>query len=215
MFGYLTWRRLSPARTVFMPLELLEGASAEQQRQRRRTWAGGTDTRCCWPACWHFRGDAVPGLHRRDPDVRAGGPAAGDGARAAWALVGEENPVGRRRPERFRLAGDDADRTVRSARFSACTNRRTEIEAWDVEMALRRLRERLAAPRRCCWRWSCSARPARRCAHKPPRQALAALPSRPSRRRASPRRRNRRRKPPAMAATSKTRRKRRKSGRRA
>ncbi|MBD7923149.1 DUF4129 domain-containing protein [Xanthomonas bonasiae] len=151
MFGYLTWRRLSPARTVFMPLELLEGASAEQQRQRRRTLGGAVYGHALLLAsvCWHFELmlclACIAAILMFVPvDLLP------ETVRAAWALVGEENPawadiglnafgwLGMTLIEPFFVG----------AGFGLYLNRRTEIEAWDVEMALRRLRDRLggAAP---------------------------------------------------------------------
>ncbi|CTP91023.1 transmembrane protein [Xanthomonas translucens pv. poae] len=151
MFGYLTWRRLSPARTVFMPLELLEGASAEQQRQRRRTLGGAVYGHALLLAsvCWHFEAmlllACIAAIAMFVPvDLLP------ETARAAWALIGDENPVWA--DVGLNAFGWLATTLIEpffvGAGFGLYLNRRTEIEAWDVEMALRRLRERLggAAP---------------------------------------------------------------------
>ncbi|UKE69818.1 DUF4129 domain-containing protein [Xanthomonas cerealis pv. cerealis] len=151
LFGYLTWRRLSPARTVFMPLELLEGASAEQQRQRRRSLGGAVYGHALLLAsvCWHFEAmlclACIAAILMFVPVE-----LLPETVRAAWALVGEENPawadIG------LNVFGWLAMTLIEpffvGAGFGLYLNRRTEIEAWDVEMALRRLRERLgdAAP---------------------------------------------------------------------
>ncbi|MFC6840718.1 DUF4129 domain-containing protein [Xanthomonas theicola] len=147
LFGYLTWRRLSPARSVFMPLELLEGASAEQQRQRRRSLGGAVYGHALLLAgvCWHFEAmlclACIAAILMFVPvDLLP------ETVRAAWALVGEENPlwadIG------LNVFGWLAMTLIEpffvGAGFGLYLNRRTEIEAWDVEMALRRLRERLA-----------------------------------------------------------------------
>ncbi|CTP92615.1 hypothetical protein [Xanthomonas graminis] len=149
--GYLTWRRLSPARTVFMPLELLEGASAEQQRQRRRSLGGAVYGHALLLACvcWHFELmlclACIAAILMFVPVE-----LLPETARAAWALIGDENPV-------WADVGLNAfgwlamtliEPFFVGAGFGLYLNRRTEIEAWDVEMALRRLRERLggAAP---------------------------------------------------------------------
>ncbi|OAX55192.1 DUF4129 domain-containing protein [Xanthomonas graminis] len=151
LFGYLTWRRLSPARTVFMPLELLEGAGAEQQRQRRRSLGGAVYGHALLLAsvCWHFELmlclACIAAILMFVPVE-----LLPETMRAAWALVGEENPV-------WADVGLNAfgwlamtliEPFFVGAGFGLYLNRRTEIEAWDVEMALRRLRERLggAAP---------------------------------------------------------------------
>ncbi|WP_284568349.1 hypothetical protein [Xanthomonas graminis] len=151
MLGYLTWRRLSPARTVLMPLELLEGASAEQQRQRRRTLGGAVYGHALLLAsvCWHFEAmlllACIAAIAMFVPvDLLP------ETARAAWALIGDENPVWA--DVGLNAFGWLATTLIEpffvGAGFGLYLNRRTEIEAWDVEMALRRLRDRLggAAP---------------------------------------------------------------------
>jgi len=151
MFGYLTWRRLSPARTVFLPLELLEGASAEQQRQRRRTLGGAVYGHALLLAsvCWHFEAmlllACIAAIAMFVPvDLLP------ETARAAWALIGDENPVWA--DVGLNAFGWLATTLIEpffvGAGFGLYLNRRTELEAWDVEMALRRLRDRLggAAP---------------------------------------------------------------------
>lgn len=151
MLGYLTWRRLSPARTVFLPLELLEGASAEQQRQRRRTLGGAVYGHALLLAtvCWHFEAMLVVAciaaiLMFVPVDLLP------ETVRAAWALIGEENPVWA--DIGLNAFGWLATTLIEpffvGAGFGLYLNRRTELEAWDVEMALRRLRDRLgsAAP---------------------------------------------------------------------
>ncbi|MQS40214.1 DUF4129 domain-containing protein [Xanthomonas translucens pv. translucens] len=151
MFGYLTWRRLSPARSVFMPLELLEGASAEQQRQRRRSLGGAVYGHALLLAsvCWHFEAmlclACIAAILMFVPVE-----LLPETVRAAWALIGDENPVWA--DVGLNVFGWLAMTLIEpffvGAGFGLYLNRRTEIEAWDVEMALRRLRERLgsAAP---------------------------------------------------------------------
>ncbi|MCC8446251.1 DUF4129 domain-containing protein, partial [Xanthomonas translucens pv. translucens] len=142
MFGYLTWRRLSPARSVFMPLELLEGASAEQQRQRRRSLGGAVYGHALLLAsvCWHFEAmlclACIAAILMFVPVE-----LLPETVRAAWALVGEENPVWA--DVGLNVFGWLAMTLIEpffvGAGFGLYLNRRTEIEAWDVEMALRRL----------------------------------------------------------------------------
>ncbi|MBB5943864.1 DUF4129 domain-containing protein [Xanthomonas sp. 3307] len=146
LIGYLTWRRLSPARSVFMPLELLEGASADQQRERRRTLGGaiyghallmasvfatfeGMLSLACIATIFLFVPiDLLP-----------------ETARAAWSLIGQQTPV-------WADIGFNAIAWLAmtliepffvGAGFGLYLNRRTQLEAWDVEMALRRMAARL------------------------------------------------------------------------
>ncbi|AJC46791.1 DUF4129 domain-containing protein [Xanthomonas sacchari] len=148
LIGYLTWRRLSPARSVFMPLELLEGASASQQRERRRTLGGaiyghallmasvfatfeGMLSLACIATIFLFVPiDLLP-----------------ETARAAWSLIGQQTPV-------WADIGFNAIAWLAmtliepffvGAGFGLYLNRRTQLEAWDVEMALRRMAARLRA----------------------------------------------------------------------
>ncbi|KMM74636.1 membrane protein [Xanthomonas sp. NCPPB 1128] len=151
LLGYLTWRRLSPARSVFMPLELLEGASAEQQRERRRTLGGAiyghallmasvfaTFEGMLFVACIATIALFVP------IDLLP------ETARAAWSLIGQQTPVWA--DLGFNAIGWLAMTLIEpffvGAGFGLYLNRRTQLEAWDVEMALRRMAARLrnAAP---------------------------------------------------------------------
>ncbi|WP_420008692.1 DUF4129 domain-containing protein [Xanthomonas sacchari] len=151
LLGYLTWRRLSPARSVFMPLELLEGASADQQRERRRTLGGAIYGHALLLAsvCWHFEAmlcvACIATIFMFVPiDLLP------ETARAAWALIGDQTPawadIG------FNVIGWLAMTLIEpffvGAGFGLYLNRRTQLEAWDVEMALRRMGARLrgAAP---------------------------------------------------------------------
>ncbi|MBO9880685.1 DUF4129 domain-containing protein [Xanthomonas sp. D-109] len=151
LLGYLTWRRLSPARSVFMPLELLEGASADQQRERRRTLGGAIYGHALLLAsvCWHFEAmlcvACIATIFMFVPiDLLP------ETARAAWALIGDQTPawadIG------FNVIGWLAMTLIEpffvGAGFGLYLNRRTQLEAWDVEMALRRMAARLrgAAP---------------------------------------------------------------------
>ncbi|MET0549447.1 MAG: DUF4129 domain-containing protein [Xanthomonas sp.] len=151
LLGYLTWRRLSPARSVFMPLELLEGASAEQQRERRRTLGGAIYGHALLLASvyWHFEAmlclACIAMIFMFVPiDLLP------ETARAAWALIGDQTPVWA--DIGFNAIGWLAMTLIEpffvGAGFGLYLNRRTQLEAWDVEMALRRLAARLrtAAP---------------------------------------------------------------------
>ncbi|GAB3510627.1 DUF4129 domain-containing protein [Pseudoxanthomonas daejeonensis] len=148
MPAHLLWRRLSPARSLLMPVDLLEGSAAAQRRARRRVVGGpayGQAALLTW-TCWHFELALALGVVAAVflavppellPDslnsfwmlLRAGPPPwlelAFNGV--AWLAVSVVGP--------FYVA----------AGFGLYLNRRTETEAWDVELAFRRLRERLLA----------------------------------------------------------------------
>ncbi|WP_449465486.1 DUF4129 domain-containing protein [Stenotrophomonas humi] len=144
--AYLTWRRLSPARSLLMPVDLLEGGDAGQRSLRRSALGGGSyghATLLTW-TCWHF-----------ETMLQLAGVALffmfvpvewlSESLRATWELIGRDTPA-------WALIGFNllawAAMTLISPFFSGAgfglyLNRRTALEAWDVEIAFRRLRERL------------------------------------------------------------------------
>ncbi|MDR0184787.1 DUF4129 domain-containing protein [Lysobacter arvi] len=143
--GYLTWRRLSPLRSLNLPVDLLEGARGSEARERRRALGApvhgvGVLTTV---VCLHFElavylGLAsvaivfVPDEYVRETLIRA------------WAVLKEA-------PAWLTLLSNALAYVALSviepfyvgAGFGLYLNRRTEVEAWDIELALRRLRERL------------------------------------------------------------------------
>lgn len=145
--AYLGWRRLSPARSLLMPVDLLEGGDAAQRRARRHALGGasyGHASLLTW-VCWHF-----------ETMLQLAGVALvfmfvpvellSESLRATWELIGEDTPawawIG------FNLLAWLAMTLISpfysGAGFGLYLNRRTQLEAWDVEIAFRRLRERLA-----------------------------------------------------------------------
>ncbi|AMJ58489.1 MULTISPECIES: DUF4129 domain-containing protein [Stenotrophomonas] len=145
--AYLGWRRLSPARSLLMPVDLLEGGDATQRRARRHALGGasyGHATLLTW-VCWHF-----------EMMLQLAGVALvfmfvpvellSESLRATWELIGTDTPawawIG------FNLLAWLAMTLIgpfySGAGFGLYLNRRTQLEAWDVEIAFRRLRDRLA-----------------------------------------------------------------------
>lgn len=150
-WGYLGWRRFSPLRSLLMPVNLLEGNAVEHRGARRRAVAGAAVGHAILltVTCMAFEVALV-----------VGGIAAvfmfvpfellSDSWRAAWAMVSEDTPAWARFG--FNLLSWLAISLIGpfyvGAGFGLYLNRRTEMEAWDVEIAFRRLRDRLqqAAP---------------------------------------------------------------------
>ena len=145
--GYLTWRRLGPARALLMPVDLLEGGDASQRRTRRRVLSSaayGHASLLTW-VCWHFETMLqIAGIALIFMFVPF--DALPESLRAAAALIGKDTPawawVG------FNLLAWAAMTAISpfysGAGFGLYLNRRTQLEAWDVEIAFRRLRQRLA-----------------------------------------------------------------------
>lgn len=148
MLHYLTWRRFSPARSLFLPVDLLEGVDGARLRERRRVlggsvyghaalltllcvnfeialWLGGI-----WAVMLYFPLDLLP-----------------ETLRSAWALLTVQSPEWSR--VALNLLTWAAVSVIEpffvGAGFGLYLNRRTELEAWDVELVFRKLRQRLAA----------------------------------------------------------------------
>ena len=149
MLDYLAWRRLGPARALFLPVDLLEGGDAKQRRDRRR----------------------VIGAHASGPAaalvlVCLGFEAALMFAPVAFVMMFVP-------PEFLPQTWAGAMQTLQAgftpgmalaynalawlattlvepfyvgAGFGLYLNRRTELEAWDVEIALRRMRGSSCGP---------------------------------------------------------------------
>lgn len=145
--GQLTWRRLSPVRSLYMPVDLLEGAAGDQARARRAALGGSSYgvAALLTLVFVHFEfalllGAAglvvlfVPEQYLQQSLARLG-PLLLDAPAwlqlaynaLAWTATAVLTP--------FYVAGG----------FGLYLNRRTELEGWDIELALRRLRARLVA----------------------------------------------------------------------
>jgi hypothetical protein len=150
MLGYLTWRRLGPARALLMPVDLLEGAAigGARQRERRRvlgqpvylhagllTWVCILFAQALMLACIALIFMFVP--VEELPEA----------ARAAWAMATEEPPwwAWLTLAAFMWLAETLVEPFYVGAGFGLYLNRRTQIEAWDVEITFRRMRQRLTA----------------------------------------------------------------------
>ncbi len=150
-WGYLGWRRFSPLRALMLPVNLLEGSSPELRGARRRAIAGGAFGHAVLLTltCMMFELVLVVGciatIFMFIPFE-----LLSDSWRAAWAMVRTDTPAWAKLG--FNLACWLAAALIGpfhvGAGFGLYLNRRTEMEAWDVEIAFRRLRDRLqqAAP---------------------------------------------------------------------
>jgi len=145
--GYLLWRRLSPARALLMPVDLLEGGDAAQRRQRRRVLGGAAygHATLLTLVCWHFEVMLqVAGIALVFMFVPL--DSLPESLRVAVSLIGSDTPawvwLG------FNLLAWAAMTLIgpfySGAGFGLYLNRRTQLEAWDVEIAFRRLGARLA-----------------------------------------------------------------------
>ena len=144
MLHYLTWRRLSPARSLYLPVDLLEGGRGA--RERRRVLGGavyGQASLLTW-VCLHFElvlliGSVATLLVFVPPDRLP------ETMRNAFTLLAQDAPWWAELGWNFAgwLAMGFIEPFYVGAGFGLYLNRRTQLEAWDVEIAFRRLRERL------------------------------------------------------------------------
>lgn len=145
---YLTWRRFSFARALCLPIDLLEGVDGARLRERRRVLGGAVygNAALLGLVCLCFEGalnlGAIAAILMFVPVDELP-----ETVRAGWALIGEQTPwwadLGLNAIAW--LATSLIEPFYVGAGFGLYLNRRTQIEAWDVEIAFRRLRERLRA----------------------------------------------------------------------
>jgi len=145
-WGYLGWRRFSVLRSLCLPVNLLEGNTPGQRGPRRRAVAAGAvgAALVLTVTCLAFEAVLVSGAIGA---VFMFMPLElmSESWRAAWDMIGKDTPAWARLG--FNLACWLASVLIGpffvGAGFGLYLNRRTQMEAWDVEIALRRLRERL------------------------------------------------------------------------
>lgn len=145
-WGYLGWRRPSVVRNVCLPVNLLEGAQPAQRAQRRHAVLAGTfgPALLLSLACVAFEVVLVLGTLTA---VFLFVPVEllSDSWRAAWQLVSEDTPAWAKLCLNLVCWGAASVMGPFhiGAGFGLYLARRTEMEAWDVELGLRRLRARL------------------------------------------------------------------------
>ncbi len=146
MLGHLTWRRFSPMRAAMLPVDLLEGANPALIAARRRVIGGGLGgpAMLLTLVCLHFLAALQFSLiltvllfvpNEQVPDVM----------RSTWEMLEKDTP------DWLQLLLHAADWLAVAflepfyvgAGFGLYLNRRTQLEAWDLEIVFRRLRKRL------------------------------------------------------------------------
>ena len=148
LLHYLTWRRFSPARSLYLPIDLLEGVQGARLRERRRVLGSAVygNAALLTLVCVNFE-IALALASVALVFLFVPMEYLPETMRAAWSLAIEQPPwwvqVG------SNLAGWVATAVIEpffvGAGFGLYLNRRTQIEAWDVEIAFRKLRARLTA----------------------------------------------------------------------
>ena len=146
MLGHLTWRRFSPMRASMLPVDLLEGANPALIAARRRVIGGGLGgpAMLLTLVCLHFLAALQVSLvlalllfvpNEQVPDVM----------RSTWQMLEKDTP------DWLQLLLHAAEWLAVAflepfyvgAGFGLYLNRRTQLEAWDLEIVFRRMRKRL------------------------------------------------------------------------
>lgn len=146
MLGHLTWRRFSPLRAAMLPIDLLEGADPARLGERRRVIGGGVSGPAVLLtlACLHFL-LALEVSTVMLVTLFVPNELLPEAARAAWTMLTEAPPV-------WALIALNAvdwlavafiEPFYVGAGFGLYLNRRTQLEAWDLEIVFRRMRKRL------------------------------------------------------------------------
>lgn len=144
---YLTWRRLGPARSLYLPVDLLEGGDGGEARQRRAALGAPVYGVCSLLTliCANFELVLMLGL------VFAGAmfipfDYLPDTLKALWeAFVEQPGWMVALLNGLLWIAMSVIEPFYVGAGFGLYLNRRTEIEGWDIEIVFRRLRARLGA----------------------------------------------------------------------
>ncbi len=146
LLPYLTWRRLSPVRSMNLPVDLLEGGQGAEARARRRILVGPSYGVAALTTllCVHFEiavylGTISMALLFVPPEYLA------RTAQGLWeAMQAPPTWLDLTTNAVYWLAVTLIQPFYVGAGFGLYLNRRTEVEAWDIEIVLRRLAARLS-----------------------------------------------------------------------
>lgn len=146
MFAWLTWRRLHPARSLLLPVDLLEGLSGSRRSERVRVLqrsSSGTSFLTLLVAV-HMEAMlslSIVALVMMFVPVEFLSAAA----KAVWEDILTDMPLWAQLLQQliYWLAMSVIEPFYVGAGFGLYLNRRTQLEAWDVELAFRRLAARL------------------------------------------------------------------------
>lgn len=147
LIGYLTWRRFSMSRSYLLPVWLLENLPAAERTLRIALLRNQHTSRARWLyiVMLHFEAilfmTGVSLLFWFAPESRM---------ESLWAQFthGGETFIAVVNLLAYFAAISLIEPFYVAAGFSLYLNRRTELEAWDLELAFRHLRERLDTQRR-------------------------------------------------------------------
>ena len=147
MFGWLTWRRLHPSRSLLLPVDLLEGLAGARRGARVRVLQRSTSGTAMLVTVIAAHMDfmlslSVVLLTLMFVPIEF----FSDAAQQVWKTLFEDPPLwGQCLGNLIAwLAMSLIEPFYVGAGFGLYLNRRTQLEAWDVELAFRRLAARLS-----------------------------------------------------------------------
>jgi hypothetical protein len=147
LLGWMTWRRLHPGRALLLPVDLLERPERGRRAQRVRVLsrASGSHSVLLTLLCANVElllGFALLMLGLMFVPIEF----FSDSVRAMWDTLFDEPPAWAQLVLNLVawLAMSIVEPFYVGAGFGLYLNRRTELEAWDIELAFRRLLARLA-----------------------------------------------------------------------
>lgn len=148
MWPHLAWRRISLVRALALPVDLLESAEPARLRQRRRVLSEAVRGHgaLLTVTCLLFAGALAASLLSLAL-LFVPWEFLPESLRAAWSLLTVQPPAWAQLAVHAVawIATSAIEPFYVGAGFGLYLNRRTQIEAWDVEIALRRMRARLAS----------------------------------------------------------------------
>ncbi|HVF35633.1 MAG TPA: DUF4129 domain-containing protein [Candidatus Saccharimonadia bacterium] len=147
MLGWLTWRRLHPGRALLLPVDLLEGARGARRSERVRVLSrgpGGTSA-LLTVVCVHVESMlaiSCVGVVLLFVPVEF----LDESAKAMWRTLVEDPPRWAQVLLNLDwwLAMTLVEPFYVGAGFGLYLDRRTELEAWDIELSFRKLAQRLS-----------------------------------------------------------------------
>lgn len=148
MFGWLTWRRLHPSRSLLLPVDLLEGLAGARRGERVRVLQRSTSGTAMLVTLIAANMDAMLSLSIVLLTLMfVPIEFFSDAAQQVWKTLFENPPLwGQCLGNLIAwFATSLIEPFYVGAGFGLYLNRRTQLEAWDVELAFRRLAARLGA----------------------------------------------------------------------
>lgn len=142
LFGDLTWRRLSPHRSLTMPVTLLEGSAGTTGRQRRlliggKDFTGGGLTYGCWLGEVAFVFAVIFFVDMLLPSGYSGFDGIDFENAEVWPVS-----AGLLTYVAYYLSATLLEPFYVGGGFLLYLQRRTALEGWDVELAFRRMLQR-------------------------------------------------------------------------